>query len=153
MTNFFFKKGGGVGGGEVGNKEPTNQQFGKYRETMFSGMILSDMKMALQKWEILRGEIEKNACWEMNSLTDTVYYFQVNPPYFIPLVEIVPGPWTAPDVLDKTRTIMEKVGQSPVTLKKEVPGFALNRIQYAIINECWNMLKVTPLVVIVGCFP
>nr|KAG5711006.1 hypothetical protein BaRGS_013740 [Batillaria attramentaria] len=36
---------------------------------------------------------------------------------------------------------MEKVGQSPVTLKKEVPGFALNRIQYAIINECWNMYK------------
>lgn len=65
----------------------------------------------------------------------------VNPPYFIPLVEIVPGPWTAPYVLDKTRTMMERVGQSPVTLKKEVPGFALNRIQYAIINECWNMYK------------
>lgn len=65
----------------------------------------------------------------------------VNPPYFIPLVEIVPGPWTALDVLEKTRTIMEKVGQSPVTLNKEVPGFALNRIQYAIINECWSMLK------------
>lgn len=65
----------------------------------------------------------------------------VNPPYFLPLVEIVPGPWTSPDVLAKTRTIMEKVGQSPVTLKKEVPGFALNRIQYAVINECWSMLK------------
>ncbi|KAK7107427.1 lambda-crystallin homolog [Littorina saxatilis] len=65
----------------------------------------------------------------------------VNPPYFIPLVEIVPGPWTAPDVLEKTRAIMEKVGQSPITLRKEVPGFALNRIQYAIINECWDMLK------------
>lgn len=65
----------------------------------------------------------------------------VNPPYFIPLVEIVPGPWTAADVLEKTRAIMEKVGQSPVTLNKEVPGFALNRIQYAIINECWSMVK------------
>lgn len=65
----------------------------------------------------------------------------VNPPYFLPLVEIVPGPWTAPDVLAKTRTMMERVGQSPVTLRKEVAGFAVNRIQYAIINECWNMLK------------
>lgn len=67
---------------------------------------------------------------------------QVNPPYFIPLVEIVPGPWTAPDVIQKTQSIMRKVGQSPVTLKSEVPGFALNRIQYSIINECWNMFKV-----------
>ncbi|PVD28443.1 hypothetical protein C0Q70_11031 [Pomacea canaliculata] len=65
----------------------------------------------------------------------------VNPPYFIPLVEIVPGPWTAPDVIQKTQSIMRKVGQSPVTLKSEVPGFALNRIQYSIINECWNMFK------------
>jgi hypothetical protein len=58
------------------------------------------------------------------------------------MVEIVPGPWTAPDVLETTRRVMEKVGQSPVTLAKEIPGFALNRIQYAVINECWTMLKV-----------
>ena len=37
---------------------------------------------------------------------------------------------------------MKKIGQSPVTLSREVPGFALNRIQYAIINECWSMYKV-----------
>lgn len=53
----------------------------------------------------------------------------VNPPYFVPLVEIVPAPWTDPAVAKKTREIMEEVGQSPVSLSKEVPGFALNRIQ------------------------
>ncbi|KAL8586606.1 hypothetical protein ACOMHN_040114 [Nucella lapillus] len=65
----------------------------------------------------------------------------VNPPYFLRLVEIVPGPWTSPDVVATTRSVMECVGQSPITLKKEVPGFALNRMQYAVINECWAMLK------------
>ncbi|XP_076444567.1 lambda-crystallin-like [Babylonia areolata] len=65
----------------------------------------------------------------------------VNPPYFLTLVEIVPSKWTSADVVARTRAIMEKVGQAPVTLSKEVPGFALNRIQYAVINECWAMLQ------------
>ena len=35
---------------------------------------------------------------------------------------------------------MTEVGQKPVVLSREIPGFALNRIQYAILNECWNLL-------------
>lgn len=55
----------------------------------------------------------------------------MNPPYYVPLVEVVPAPWTDPEVPKKTRAIMEEIGQSPVNLSKEVPGFALNRIQLA----------------------
>ena len=62
----------------------------------------------------------------------------INPPYYVPLVEIVPAPWTSPSVVEKTRKLMIEIGQKPVTLKKEVPGFSVNRIQYAILNECWN---------------
>ncbi|CAH1994530.1 unnamed protein product [Acanthoscelides obtectus] len=64
----------------------------------------------------------------------------VNPPYYVPLVEIVPAPWTDPEVAKKTRAIMEEVGQTPVSLSKEVPGFIVNRIQYAILNETWNLI-------------
>ncbi|CAH1994531.1 unnamed protein product [Acanthoscelides obtectus] len=35
---------------------------------------------------------------------------------------------------------MEEVGQTPVSLSKEVPGFIVNRIQYAILNETWNLI-------------
>lgn len=65
----------------------------------------------------------------------------INPPYFIPLVEIVPSPWTRPEVVAMTRSLMEEVGQSPVSLNRESPGFALNRLQYACINEAWNMYQ------------
>ncbi|XP_073979819.1 beta Hydroxy acid dehydrogenase 1 [Rhodnius prolixus] len=65
----------------------------------------------------------------------------VNPPYYVPLVEIVPAPWTKSNVALKTKEIMLEIGQSPVLLNKELPGFALNRIQYVILNECWNLLK------------
>nr|XP_042913631.1 lambda-crystallin-like [Parasteatoda tepidariorum] len=36
---------------------------------------------------------------------------------------------------------MTEIGQKPVILKKEVPGFAVNRIQYALINECYRMFQ------------
>ncbi|XP_031340200.1 lambda-crystallin homolog [Photinus pyralis] len=64
----------------------------------------------------------------------------VNPPYYVPLVEIVPAPWTDPATVKKTRELMTEIGQAPVSLSREIPGFALNRIQYAILNECWSLV-------------
>lgn len=64
----------------------------------------------------------------------------VNPPYHVPLVELVPSPWTDQDVVDRTKALLEEVGQIPVILKNELPGFVLNRIQYAIINECYKLV-------------
>lgn len=64
----------------------------------------------------------------------------VNPPYYVPLVEIVPAPWTDPAIVTRTRELMTEIGQAPVSLSREIPGFALNRIQYAILNECWNLV-------------
>lgn len=60
----------------------------------------------------------------------------------MPLVEVVPAPWTDPDVVYKTKALMTEIGQKPVLLKKEVSGFAVNRIQYALINECYRMFQV-----------
>lgn len=57
---------------------------------------------------------------------------QVNPPYYVPLVEIVPAPWTRHDIPEQTKTIMTEIGQTPVVLTKEIDGFALNRIQCVI---------------------
>ncbi|XP_034651676.1 lambda-crystallin homolog [Drosophila subobscura] len=65
----------------------------------------------------------------------------LNPPYFIPLVEIVPAPWTTAEALERTRLLMLSLGQRPVTLKREIEGFATNRIQYAILNEVWRLVE------------
>lgn len=62
------------------------------------------------------------------------------PPYYVPLVEIVPAPWTKPEIAIKTRQIMEEIGQKPVSLSREIEGFALNRIQYCILNEVWRLV-------------
>lgn len=69
-------------------------------------------------------------------------FFQINPPHYIPVVEIVPAPWTKESVIEQTVQLMRELGQSPVKLKKEVNGFLLNRLQYALIMEAWRLVEV-----------
>ncbi|XP_067372868.1 lambda-crystallin homolog isoform X2 [Channa argus] len=65
----------------------------------------------------------------------------VNPPYYVKLVELVPHPETVATVMDTTHALMTKVGQAPVRLKKEIDGFALNRVQAAVIAESWRLVQ------------
>jgi L-gulonate 3-dehydrogenase len=64
----------------------------------------------------------------------------VNPPYLIPLVEICPAPWTDDATVARTRDIMTQAGQVPATVKKEMDGFALNRLQGALLAEAFRLL-------------
>jgi L-gulonate 3-dehydrogenase len=75
-----------------------------------------------------------------------VIILQVNPPNYIPLVEIVPAPYTDSAVVEKTVSLMKDIGQSPVVVKKEVNGFILNRLQYAIIMEAWRLVEASQFV-------
>ena len=61
------------------------------------------------------------------------------PPHLLRLVEIVPAPWTDPAVVEKTRALMADIGQIPSVLRREVQGFILNRIQYAVIGEAYRL--------------
>jgi len=65
----------------------------------------------------------------------------VNPPYFVGLVEVIPNCNTQPSVTQHVRKLLTSIGKKPVVMNKEVPGFALNRLQYAILNECWNLVS------------
>ena len=64
----------------------------------------------------------------------------VNPPHVVPIVEISPAPWTAPEVVEATRALHAKVGQVPITVRKEVEGFILNRLQAALLRESWRLV-------------
>jgi 3-hydroxyacyl-CoA dehydrogenase len=64
----------------------------------------------------------------------------VNPPYLVPLVELCPAPWTDLEVVERTRALMRAAGQVPATVKKEMDGFALNRLQGALLAEAFRLL-------------
>ena len=38
--------------------------------------------------------------------------------------------------------LLRTSAQSPITLKKEVSGFVLNRLQYALLMEAWRLVEV-----------
>jgi len=64
----------------------------------------------------------------------------VNPPHLVPVVELCGTPWTAPDTIARARALMERAGQVPVTVKRELEGFILNRLQAALLNEAFRLI-------------
>jgi len=63
-----------------------------------------------------------------------------NPPYLVPLVEVVPGTDTAPAVVDATFDLLASVGKRPVKVRKDVPGFVGNRLQHALWREAISIV-------------
>lgn len=65
----------------------------------------------------------------------------INPPMHVRLVELIPiTDVTREDIQDMVRDRMDEVGQKPVVLLKEVSGFALNRLQYAVFQEAFRLV-------------
>jgi len=63
------------------------------------------------------------------------------PAHIIPLVEIAPGQETSPEVVSFTAKLMERLGKSPVVLRKFVPSFIVNRIQRAIGDVVFEIVE------------
>ena len=65
----------------------------------------------------------------------------VNPPHLVPFVEIIKGNETTDEVAEAIRNISIEIGKKPITVKKDVPGFALNRIQFAVLRESMHIVE------------
>ncbi len=65
----------------------------------------------------------------------------VNPPHLVPLVELVPTPWTGPDTVASAKELLASAGQVPIVLKREVEGFILNRLQAALVSEAFRLVE------------
>ena len=63
-----------------------------------------------------------------------------NPPYLIPLVEVVGGERTDPAAVDWLATFYAAVGKRPLRLTRELPGFVGNRLQEAMWREALHMV-------------
>ena len=64
-----------------------------------------------------------------------------NPPYLIPLVEVVKGQDTSNEVMDSTVDLLRKVGKHPVRVNRDVPGFVGNRLQHALWREAISIVE------------
>src|SRR5271154_5359505 len=65
----------------------------------------------------------------------------VNPPYLVPVVELVPSPETSRATVAFADALMRGLDRSVVHLRKEIPGFVLNRLQAALLREAWALVE------------
>ena len=64
-----------------------------------------------------------------------------NPPHLIPMIEVIAGRWTAPDVVNAMVETVRQTGHLPIVIKKDVPGFVENRVLYAVMRECLELIE------------
>ena len=65
----------------------------------------------------------------------------INPPHLIPAVEIVPAPFTREAITQVVKKIITSIDKEPLELKKEIPGFVVNRLQGALLSEAFKLVK------------
>jgi 3-hydroxybutyryl-CoA dehydrogenase len=64
-----------------------------------------------------------------------------NPPYLIPLVEVVQGERTSSVTVERTMDVLSAAGKLPVHVRKDVPGFVANRLQHALWREAMSIVQ------------
>lgn len=64
-----------------------------------------------------------------------------NPPHLLPVVEVVPAPFTDPGIVAATLARLRAAGMSPVHVRAEVEGFVFNRLQGALLREAYCLVR------------
>jgi len=64
-----------------------------------------------------------------------------NPPFLVPLVEVIGTEWTAPAAIEATLALHAAVGKTPVHVRRDVAGFVGNRLQHALWREAIALVQ------------
>ncbi len=64
-----------------------------------------------------------------------------NPPYLIPVIELVPSSSTATWAVERARAIYTGAGLRPITVNHEPEGFVFNRLQGAVLREAYCLVR------------
>ncbi len=62
-----------------------------------------------------------------------------NPPHLVPVVEVVPGERTSPEITVLTIELHKRIGKQAVRINREIPGLLVNRVQIAMIREVFHL--------------
>ena len=85
---------------------------------------------------LLISDIVKNC----NTRDRAIVGHPFNPPYLLPLVEVVASEYTNKLCVDQAVSFYKAIGKVPIVLKKEIPGFIATRLQEALWREALHMV-------------
>jgi len=77
---------------------------------------------------------------DVNNPERLIIHHWFRPPHIIPLVEIVAGRKTSPEIIDLSYNLLKKLGKTPIILKKFTNAFIVNKIQQAINSAVFGLL-------------
>ena len=64
-----------------------------------------------------------------------------NPPHIIPMIEVIAGEQTDPKAATALVEVIRRCGHLPIIIRKDVPGFVENRVLYAVMRECLDLVE------------
>jgi 3-hydroxyacyl-CoA dehydrogenase len=64
-----------------------------------------------------------------------------NPPFLIPVIELVPAPFTDAKTVEIAAAILKSAGMEPIVVRQEVEGFVFNRLQGALLREAYCLVR------------
>lgn len=115
----------------IENREAKRELFERLAAVCPAHTVFASNTSSLNVFDLLPDTIQSRSL--------CAHFF--TPAHIIPLVEVVPGPETAPETLALTVALMEVCAKSPVLMKKFGPGFIVNRIQRAIGETAMDMVQ------------
>ena len=106
--------------------------FAELEETAPTDAVLASSSSALTISQIADGLATRSRC---------LVAHPGNPPYLIPVVELVPAPFTDAGVVARTDELLASIGMTPIHVAREVEGFVFNRLQGALLREAYCLVR------------
>lgn len=111
--------------------EPKQALFATIETLVNDDTILSSSTSAILPSIIFGGLRTRHRC---------IVAHPMNPPHLAPIVELCGADFTATGAIETARQFMTDCGMVPVTVKREIDGFILNRLQLAVLNEAFRLI-------------
>ena len=73
--------------------------------------------------------------------TQVAGFHWFNPAELVPLVEVTSGSETSPVLIERLMTLARELGKQPIHVRRDVPGFVANRLQFAVFREALHLLE------------
>ena len=102
-----------------------------------SAAVPSDSLIATSSSGILISDIQNAATYPERVLLGHPF----NPPHLMPLVEVVGGGLTSADAVQKALAFYKSIGKKPIHIRREIKGYVANRLQAALWQEAFHLVK------------
>ena len=117
--------------------------------------IIENMEIKKKFWSQISAIVKETAILTSNtsglSLTEMAEAVRLpgrfcgmhwlNPPHICPLIEVIRAKETDEETMETVRAMALDIRHFPVTLNREVPGFLVNRFQFAILREAMSLVE------------